>query len=196
MVYCKSFEVEKFRGFHGSFGKHETFPVKHFRFDNTVLKMAGHGPGLLRFFKLCRKNSCDLSLPDPSGSLSEKMDSSVIEEANKEVTTIIADAGGKRKPYWKLTPEQKAMIGRYATENGIVNAIRHFKGDFPEDSLKESMIRGWKKAYLLELESCRRTGKDRTVKELPHKKMGRPLMLGEDLDKQVQVYLLELGRLE
>ena len=64
--------------------------------------MVGHGPGLLRFFKPCRKNPCDLPLPDPSGSLSEKVDSSVIEEANKEVTTIIADVGGKCKPYLKL----------------------------------------------------------------------------------------------
>ena len=93
------------------------------RFDNRVLKMADHGPGLLRFFKPCRKNPYDLPLPDPSGSLSEKVDSSVIEEANKEVTTIIADVGGKLKPYLKLTPEQKATIGRYAAENGIVNAM-------------------------------------------------------------------------
>ena len=57
--------------------------------------MVGDGPGLLRFFKLCRKNPCDLPLLDPSGSLSEKVDSSTIEEANKEATTIIADAGGK-----------------------------------------------------------------------------------------------------
>ena len=32
------------------------------------------------------------------------------------------------------------------------------------------------------------------VKELPQKKMGRLLMLGEDLDRQVQAYLLELGK--
>ena len=51
-VYCKSFEVEKFRGFCGSIGKRETFTVKHFHF---VLKIAGHrGPGS------SLKNSCDL----------------------------------------------------------------------------------------------------------------------------------------
>ena len=156
--------------------------------------MAG-GPGLLKFFKPCRKNSCDLPLPDPNGVLKEKVDSSAIEEANKEVSNVITDSGGKRNPYLKLTPEQKATIGKYAAENGIVSAIRHFKGEFPGDSLKESTIRGWKKAYILELEMRRRTGKgDRTVKELPQKKMGRPLMLGEDLDKQVQAYLLELGK--
>ena len=49
-VYCKLFEVEKFRWFCGSIGKHETFTVKHF---HLVLKMVGHGPGS------SLKNSCD-----------------------------------------------------------------------------------------------------------------------------------------
>ena len=43
--YCKSFKGKKFCGFHGSIGNHKTFTVKHFHFDNRVLKMAGHGPG-------------------------------------------------------------------------------------------------------------------------------------------------------
>ena len=41
-IYCKSFEVEKFCGFHRSIGKRKTFTVKHF---HLVLKMAGHGSG-------------------------------------------------------------------------------------------------------------------------------------------------------
>jgi len=87
--------------------------------------MVAHGPGL-RFYKPCRKNSCDLALPNPTGSLSKKVDSSAIEEGNKEVTTVVTNTGGKQKPYVKLTPEQKATIGRYAAENGIVNTICHF----------------------------------------------------------------------
>ena len=59
--------------------------------------MAG-GPGLLKFFKPCRKNSFDLPLPDPNGVLKEKVDSSAIEEANKEVSNVITDSGGKRNP--------------------------------------------------------------------------------------------------
>ena len=39
-----------------------------------------------------QKNSCNLPLPDPSGVLREKMDSSTIEEANKEVSTVIGDS--------------------------------------------------------------------------------------------------------
>ena len=33
-VYCKSFEVEKFRGFRGLIGDRETFPVKDFPTGN------------------------------------------------------------------------------------------------------------------------------------------------------------------
>ena len=102
---------------------------------------SGSGPGLLRYFKPCRKDSCQISLPNPTGPLSEKVDSATIEEANKEATAVIVGTGGKRQPYLKLTDEQQATIGRYAAEHGTVNAICHFKGDFPKDSLKESTIR-------------------------------------------------------
>ena len=55
----------------------------------------GSGPGLLRYFKPCRKDSsCQILLPNPTGSLSEKVDSAAIEEANKEVTAVIAKTGG------------------------------------------------------------------------------------------------------
>ena len=56
----------------------------------------GSGPGLLRYFKLCRKDSCQISLPNPTGLLSEKVDSAAIEEANKKVTAVIAGTGGKQ----------------------------------------------------------------------------------------------------
>lgn len=60
----------------------------------------------------------------------------------------------------KVIPQHKATVAKYAAEHGIVNAIHHFKKDFPEDSLKETTFRGWKRAYLLELQSQRRAGKD------------------------------------
>ena len=91
---------------------------------------SGSGPGLLRYFKPCRKDSCQISLPNPTGPLSEKVDSATIEEANKEVTAVIAGTGGKHQPYLKLADEQRATIGHYAAEYGTVNAIRCFKGDF------------------------------------------------------------------
>ena len=51
----------------------------------------GSGPGLLRYFKPCRKDSCQIPLPNPTGPLCEKLDSATIEEANEEVTAVIAD---------------------------------------------------------------------------------------------------------
>lgn len=54
----------------------------------------------------------------------------------------------KRQAYLKILSEQKAIIARYAANRGIVNAIRQLLKDFSGNSLKESMIRGWKKAYL------------------------------------------------
>ena len=89
----------------------------------------GSGPGLLRYFKPCRKDSCQILLPNPTGPLSEKVDSAAIEEANKEVTAVIANTRGKHKRYLKLTDEQQATIGRYAAEHGTANVIRHFTGD-------------------------------------------------------------------
>ena len=53
----------------------------------------GSGPGLLRYFKL---DSCQISLPNPTDPLSEKVDSATIEEANKKVTAVIAGTGGKQ----------------------------------------------------------------------------------------------------
>ena len=90
----------------------------------------GSDPGLLRYFKPCRKDSCQIPLPNPTGPLCEKLDSAAIEEANEEVTAIIVDTGGKRKTYLKLTDEQWATIWRYAAEHGTVNAKRLFKGKY------------------------------------------------------------------
>ena len=94
----------------------------------------------------------------------------------------------------KVTAEQKATIGKYAAEHGFVNAIRHFVPDFPEGALKENTVRGWKKAYLSEIQSQRRAGKDLSVTELPTKKLGHPLLLGETLEKKLRAYLIDLGK--
>jgi len=83
------------------------------------------------------------------------------------------------------------VITKYASEHGIVNAMTHFMPDFPKGSLKESTVRGWKKAYLLELCTWKKSGGDLKVKSLLCSKMGRPLILGPVLNKQVQAYLLE-----
>ena len=91
-------------------------------------------------------------------------------------------------------PAQKAIIARYAANHRIVNAIRQFSKDLPGDSLKESMIRGWKKDYLKKLYAWKKGGKDMTIEKLPEKKTGCPLLLGESLDKEVQAYIQDTSK--
>ena len=62
-------------------------------------------------FKAWEKDTCDMPLSSPSGSLKKQLDSAVIEEANKEVSKLITSAGGKQI---KVTLHQKATIAKHA----------------------------------------------------------------------------------
>ena len=66
---------------------------------------------------------------------------------------------------------------------------------FSRRSIKRKHNSWLEKTYLRELHSRKRAGEDLSIKELPTKKTGRPLMLGKDLDEQVQAYLKERGRI-
>ena len=60
-------------------------------------------------------------------------------------------------------------------------------------NLKESTVRGWKTVYLRELASKLKAGdKVTAVERLPVKPKGRPLLLGPELDRQVQDHLISL----
>ena len=78
-------------------------------------------------------------------------------------------------------------LGEYAAKNGIAAAIRHFKQN---GKFQESSICGWKNAYCKELLS--QSGRKRgpvEIYELPHKHRGRPLLLGEELEDEVKVFI-------
>ena len=68
-------------------------------------------------------------------------------------------------------------------------SIQYYTKDFP--GVKETTVRDWKNAYRVELN--KRAGEmsedDFKISELPEKKTGWPLLLGEELDKQVQAYI-------
>ena len=95
----------------------------------------------------------------------------------------------KRGTYERFTAEEKAKIGRRAAEHGVTASVHYFSKVFPGRSLKESSVQTWKTKYLQKITAKRRVGEEATVKELAHKKTGRPLLLGENLDKQVRAYL-------
>ena len=80
----------------------------------------------------------------------------------------------QRSPCLKATPAQKD-----AAEHGVMNSFRCFQKDFTSNALKESTVRGWRDEYLHQLRDRMRKGEDLEVSELPLKKIGRPLLLGE-----------------
>ena len=130
-------------------------------------------------------------LPDPEGPLKKHLSPQTIRKVNEKVKPEIEKLKrGKRGPYVKLTPAQKATIGKRAAENGVTATLRHFSKSYEDLDLKETTVRRFKNEYLLELKRKRHCdNSDREVLELPTKKRGRPLLLGEELDQKVRSYL-------
>ena len=113
---------------------------------------------LLKYFKLKAKHSVEKNLLDENGPLCREVPASSIREANLEVWKT----QGKMFLYLKMGGEQKALIAKYAAENGIVAALGHFAKDYLDGLLKESTVRGWKK-YLNELGRRKRSGEIATM---------------------------------
>ena len=105
--------------------------------------------------------------------------------------------------YNRYTPEERAAIGRYAAENGPTQAARHFSEKL-KMKISEPTARKFKEEYLKKLQEITviakqpcSSGSSTTsipveVKVLPTKTQGRPLLLGEELDKCVQDYIKNL----
>jgi len=115
-------------------------------------------------------------------------------------------------PYLMLTPAQRYEIGKRASEHGTTNTMRYFSWKYPKfKSLKETSVRRFKNLYQelsgnpdqqeasskshdsdSDVESDKDgkpKAKHETVKELPRKKQGRPFLLPDELDCQVQEYV-------
>ena len=85
----------------------------------------------------------------------------------------------------KLTPAQKAIVGKRAGEHGVTVTIRYFS---PRFSDLETTVRRLKNNYTSELRRKRHC----EVTEVTELQEGRPQLLGEeldDLDQQVKTYL-------
>ena len=63
-------------------------------------------------------------LPNPESFLSRVVNQAAIEATNEEVLKVHTKGlGAKRMPYLKATPAQKALVGKYAAEHGVMNSI-------------------------------------------------------------------------
>ena len=155
---------------------------------------------LYKYFSPTSKNfgNENTNLPDPKGPLKDHILSQSIQLANEEVSSVIKATSSKsgrskRGVYNVYTAEEKATVGKRASEMGVTNSLRFFnKKDFLEHPLKETTVRTWARQYEAELAKCKREGDDMIVKELPCKKKGRPLLLGNELDRRVREYVTAL----
>ena len=114
-----------------------------------------------------------------------------IKDANEAVrNTLELSRSTESREYVKFTPAQQAPIGEYASMHGNQAAIRHFSKVLGVE-IKGSSVQTWKGKYLAEVSRKRKAGdmNDLTVTCLPVKKRGRPLLLGEKLDTEVQSYI-------
>ena len=107
-------------------------------------------------------------------------------EAVKRVAVVeLERAGKKRGKYNNYTPEDRARIGKYAAENGATRAALHFSKVLGLD-INESTARKFKSEYCQEFSKMVRCSGEgvaaATVKSLPTKPQGRPLLL-EELDR-------------
>lgn len=91
-----------------------------------------------------------------------------------------------RGSYMKVSPEDKATIGRYASEHGVTKAVKHFK----EKGVKDSSVRDWMKAYNREVRQQFNSAVPGTsfepVTSFPGKTRGRPPIIGKKLDDMLQ----------
>ena len=108
----------------------------------------------------------------------------------------IVNHGQNKKQYLILTPRQRYKIGKRAAENSIAASLRYYAQKYPELALKETTVRRLKNLYRLQLsipsKSEGNSSDSCTLQEvpvLPRKKTGRPLLLREELDTQVQEYI-------
>ena len=173
--------------------------------DRAELKMAG----ILNYFKYKRDiaASYSTSLPEPDGSLKKKVSSKAIELANTEVKKVTENQARGRGPYSYLTGAQRYKVGKRAAEYGVTNTMRYFAKKYPDlPVLKETTVKRLKNLYKSKLlqpvppekpetndsdEEDTKATTSNKVEELPSKKTGRPLLIGEELDAQVQQYVKE-----
>ena len=137
------------------------------------------------------------SLPNPRGPLSNRIASAAIESANREVRVALnpesASSKQKGKKPCVYSPHERAELGKLAVDIGVTNAAKRFSKKIIKYPVKESTARRFKKLCLKERRAKRlREEEDLTVSDLPVKKRGRSLLLGKNLDEQVQEYILKL----
>ena len=155
----------------------------HVRTCKVVIAAIAFDMALFRYLR-----PLDSSPLDQTGSLVGTVPRAVLDEVKKEIKKVEST---KRGSYLSFTAEEKAQVAKYGSTNGVRAAVKRFSKVFGKD-LKESTVRDWVKAYDKELRRKRTSteiGDDLAVTELPSKKRGKPFLLGDKIDAEVQTIL-------
>lgn len=90
--------------------------------------------------------------------------------------------------FHRYTSKERAQIGKYANVHGAAAAARYFSRKM-KHPVQESTVKSIQKAFREETNRRRRRGDANPITILPQKKRGRGLLLGEELDTKLQLYL-------
>ncbi len=143
---------------------------------------------MYRYFKpksqtnLPNPNSTEHGLPAASVRAANEKVVHVLEE---DASTSGTSSKKRRGMYGVYNAELRAKIGRYAAQNGVMNAKRKFSAEIKKE-LNESTVRGMKDAYLREKKFNRGPN---DVTSLPKGQRGRPVLLGQEWDGKVKDYI-------
>ena len=88
----------------------------------------------------------------------------------------------------RYSPKERLAIACYACHHGVTAAAVHFSRKFGH-RVRESNVHSIKHSYLDEDKKMRASGSEDVLESLPHRKQGRPLLLGDKIDSMVQAYI-------
>ena len=91
----------------------------------------------------------------------------------------------------RYSPSVRAEVGKYACQHGVAATARVYSRKLGH-KVSETTAHSLKKAYLESVKEKRPADDEGDVRLLPMKKRGRPVLLGEVLDKKVQLYLMKV----
>ena len=90
--------------------------------------------------------------------------------------------------FYRYSASDRASMGRYASQHGVAAAASVFTHKL-QHHVSETTVRSLKKAYLEQKRNKRAVEDDNDVDVLPPKKRGRPVLLGDDVDQKLQLYV-------
>ena len=99
----------------------------------------------------------------------------------------------KRKPYIKWTDEDIYNIGKYSSQNEVAAAVIHYQSKYR--NINESRVRGFKNCVGKKLKIATKN-KSGQREKLPIQVEGSSLMLGDEIDQKVQLYIKQVGKSE